>query len=452
MPILSPSKLLFVLSLLCMIPIQAQSATKIPVELIKDLHKRHKVKVVYFVPSGREPAPEYAKKIKVLLSFVNAFYKDDLGRKGFPNRQFDFEFEGEELNVNFVRGEKPFTYYTGDLNHYDVQTQMHTILPEVETALGSANSTLYLIFAETYEENDPRLFTYYPNPVWPMGGVGLGSYRSASGGVALASAWVLRNEFAATNINEQLRLMTDDTPTGRPNWIYNFDPEGKGTFVNKPDAPVWSFVSSAVGLITHELGHAIGAYHDRTQEEFDVMAPGLSHMRGNFVAGDVNNFFSWANGRLIATSRFLNEQANENDNTYPGMSVYPPSSIKFNTDKVEMHVEYRDETQLAGTIFFDFNEDTIKEGFDVGPKDPNKSYHGESMNVTLDRETWLSTYEIWASVFDASGNMSTQIIKIPVEPKNSVSAGPTTPDTQATSSHAKPKKIMPQLSCVPSER
>ena len=349
-----PTALLAVLLLgvgpLLAAPLETSPVAPRPLE---DLHKPHQVRLVYFVPKDRQPTPNYEAKIKVLMSFVNDVFVRDLAAQGYTIRGLDFEFADGELVVHHLTGRENAVYYNGAPN-YDVQMQWRAIGPEVEQTLGTARDNLYIVLAETYDDG-PAAWE------WP-GGLALGAHISSRGGMGIFSAWILRDEFCATTIEEQLKLFADSTP------IADRIALGHGQM----NSPRFEFIEDGFGAVAHELGHALGLPHDLRDDSRYIMGNGFRRLRTNFLdnpSASPRVGFSVDNARILAQSRFLAEEPDLEDETPVTFNFTYPTQLAPDSTKFSLKVEAQEAGQLAAVLFRDLTRDTVIGGGEVAASD-----------------------------------------------------------------------------------
>ena len=104
--------------------------------------------------------------------------------------------------VHLVEGKrKPIIIAAAD---YDRDRQWKSFQSEIPAEIGTPNRNLIIAFLETYDEGPAEV-------EWP-GGVALGSPFSADGGLAIFTAWILKDDFTAASEADQRRLFQDATP------------------------------------------------------------------------------------------------------------------------------------------------------------------------------------------------------------------------------------------------
>ena len=321
-------------------------------EPLRDLGRSHKLRLVYFVPADREPAAHYAEKISVLMTFVADLYREDFRAKQVTATGPDFEFREGRPIVHLLRSTNTAAFYSGDPD-FDGNRQWDRIVPEVERSLGWLRTNLYVIFCETYAFG-PAKFE------WP-GGFALGGASRPDGGAGLFSAWILRDEFCATNIARQLELFDDETPI-------------KGRIANhhrQPDSARFEFIEDGFGAVAHELGHALGLPHDLRKDNQSIMGNGFRYLRYNYLKrfdAKPRVGFSDEHTQMLRYTRFLGEQIDLTDNTPPHFNLSYPTTLKAGATEVPITVKGEDNAALGAFIVFDPKRDTTIGGATLSGK------------------------------------------------------------------------------------
>jgi len=353
-----------------------------------------RIRLVYFVPTDRQPTPEYAKKIRVVMQIVSELYRQDFEARRIPSPGLRFQIQHNEVVVHLVRGSHTAAFYN-DAPNYDPQNQWKKILPEIPPSVGALGKNLIVVFAETYDSG-PAAFE------WP-GGVALGNRSSADGGVGLFSAWILRPEFCATTVPRQKELLFDATPI-----------EGRTALGHgRPNSPRFEFIEDGFGAVAHELGHAMGLPHDHRQDHLEIMGNGFRNLRWNFTTPlDPGRRvrFSDDNARLLATSRYLAPDAVLTDRLAPTVALRWAAPLHAGDTTVRLSVTASDNEGLRALLFFTPAEDSVVGGRSLAGK---TIAFDESLSVKPLKPGpfWLEAY-----VADAGGNLSRLEIKGTVEP------------------------------------
>ena len=373
-------------------PSESTTGYRVPAPL-RDLGKTHKVRLVYFIPSDREPTKHYRQKIITVMTILADVYRQSLQRQGYETEGLDFHFEDGKPKVHLLRGRFSSAYYSGR-PEYEFLCTWRRVLPEVEAAYGSARKNLYIIFVESYDEAPAQY-------EWP-GGVALGARYSANGGVGMFSSWILREEFCAATIEEQLRLLADDTP------IKDRTALGHG----RKDSPRYQFIEDGFGAVLHELGHAFGLPHDKRNEREYIMGNGFRHLRHNYLPElkQPRIGFSPANTSILAYSRFLNAKADRDDNQKPIIKVEAPASLNAIDREITLSLELQDNGALGAYVVYVKSQDSV-----IGGGKLESNSWQQRQTFPLRQLTAGEKCQITILVIDRGGNLASQKVVVPVD-------------------------------------
>ncbi|PQO45634.1 hypothetical protein C5Y93_14455 [Blastopirellula marina] len=351
----------------------------------------HKVRLVYFIPTDREPTNNYREKIVTVMTFVNGMFQYEFRRRGLPARGLDFQTDDKGVPiVHVVRGKHPAKYYNGAPN-YDDSIQLQTVLPEIPRKIGHETTHLVVTFMETYDSG--------PNAIeWP-GGIARGGWRSADGGTANFSAWVLQDMFCATNVADQIKLFRDRTP------IEGRVAAGHG----KMNSPRSEFIEDGIGAVIHEVGHALGLPHDQRDPSHYLMGSGFRRIAVNLSrSAPVHRRmrFSDANARILAQSRLLNPKVDRTDNISPELEVDMEPTTEPN--KYTVKLKATDNKGLKAVLYYDDIGMSVADGGDLAGTE-------DTAEIELDLQTDETTKQVrvHVSVIDQGGNITRQVATWP---------------------------------------
>lgn len=345
----------------------------------------HKVRLIYFVPTDREPKPGYREKINTLMHFVNETYKFEFRRRGLPDRGLVFQADEKGVPiVHLVRGKHPAKHYNGAPN-YDPYFQLRQLQPEIPRSIGSQTTHLVVTFAETYDDG-PNQFE------WP-GGIALGGWRSADGGTANFSAWILQDMFCAKTIAAQRKLFFDRTPI-----------EGRTALGHgRPNSPRYEFIEDGFGAVVHEVGHALGLPHDLRDDRHYIMANGFRRMQANLnrkTRVTDRAQFSDANANILASSRLLNPEVDLKDSKPPKVELTVEPADKPNRYRVKVNAS--DDRGVKAVLYYDDVRGSVADGVKLeGAKDSDE----RELELAADGEK--KEVRLQAKVIDQGGNITT---------------------------------------------
>jgi hypothetical protein len=335
----------------------------------------YRIKLGYFLPNDRKPVANYEQKIRLVMSIVGELYLQDLRAKGHATDGLRFEGSEETPTVKLIEGARKAAYYN-NAPGYDADEQWRRLMPEIRSQLGDPRQQVLIVFTETYDDGPAE-------HLWP-GVIARGAYNTASGGLAVFSSHILRDEFCALNVEEQRRLFFDQTPVpGRKAWGHRID------------SPRCAFIEDGIGAVAHELGHALGLPHDRRQDAQDVMGNGFRNLRWNFAPSPAKRVaFSEENARLLMSSRYLAKDLDLTDNQPPTVRAEPPARDRSGWN---LTVHANDDKGLKAIVIVDRKAGSVVAG---------RALKGKSQQIRQRIPDSAASSPLQIIVSDSGGNQS----------------------------------------------
>lgn len=309
----------------------------------------YKVHMGYVIPSNRTPQANAVDNLKTYITTVQDWYADQMDRYGFGRKSFVYERSGIS-GIPVVR----------TVNTSKTDVEMRTDLwSTTGTAASNAGLSIWapgqvwMLFPESHvQQADGSI----------IGGVAFGaSYGSGSdAGMAVCGS--------------------DFLPRLDPSWLTNnrnyagltIQPIGPRPLVQDKSFPWYegktlsSIASSALGAMTHELGHAFGLGHDfRNDTNFvgNLMGNGLRGWRGSIYRDLYPNDstqLSYAAALTLNVSRYFNSNKTFTEDTKPSLSIKTSGSVTPVNGQLQVHFSTSDSSGLVAA-FLRKNGDLVSE-------------------------------------------------------------------------------------------
>ena len=234
------------------------------------------LRVVYFHPSDRDPLPNYAERLDRVLNDVSDFYRDGLRRFGLENTGLPLERQDGHLVLHVVRGKRPASAY-----HYDSGSETEA---EIRTALKGIfdldHEHVLVIYALSRKEAEDRYV--FDAPYY-----GRGSQRA---GLCHAADCELLDPRLLTETKQKMVLTEHYYP--------------------RVDKTIAEFNSMYLGGTAHELGHALGLFHDAGMKRendsgLSLMGSGNLTYRNEVWGGETPAYLARVSALHLASHPFF---------------------------------------------------------------------------------------------------------------------------------------------------
>jgi hypothetical protein len=283
----------------------------------------------------------------VIADLMEEVVANDLRAKGLKTIGPRFHRSEGQIVVDLIRGQRGSRIYNQN-GAWKSNAHADAIFSEVDHLRGNSRQRMTLIFAETYELGEAPL-------LWP-GHIALAIAKPPLGGIAVFSAWILRDEFASPDPRVLRQRFFDPTPI-----------PGRTALGNRvANSPRSDFMEDGVGGAIHELAHLFGLTHHSRGRPNHIMAQGFRNLRWNVGVRSNPRLaatFSDENAAILMTSRFINEAVDRSDQRPPEVEL----DVRRVGKQLQVTVRCRDETQLARLTLVDVTAASGRELLVSGP-------------------------------------------------------------------------------------
>jgi hypothetical protein len=217
-----------------------QEAQRMIAAYHQDFRASHRLRVVYFQASDRDPLPNYAERLDRVMSDISDFYRDGLRRFGIETEGLPLERKDGRLVIHVVHGAKSAREYRHDSGYpFDrEEREANEAVAEIRTAMKGTfdleDEWVLVIYGLCRREPDG---TYVFDG--PYFGDGTSNHRR---GLCHAADCELLDPPLLRDTKREL-VYTEHYHSGMHQSVAQFN-------------------SWYLGGIAHELGHGLGVSHD----------------------------------------------------------------------------------------------------------------------------------------------------------------------------------------------
>jgi hypothetical protein len=234
------------------------------------------LRVVYFHPSDRDPLSHYAERLDRVMGDVSDFYRDGLRRFGLENSGLPLERKDGRLVLHVVRGKFPasaYNYESGDKTADEIRAAL-------KGTFDLDREHVLVIYALCRKASDGRYV--FDAPYY-----GSGSQRH---GLCHAADCELLDP----------QLLSDT----RTKMVFTEH------YYPRVEQTVAGFNSMYLGGTAHELGHALGLFHDagmkrENESGLSLMGSGNRSYRNEVWGGDDPAYLARVSALHLASHPFF---------------------------------------------------------------------------------------------------------------------------------------------------
>ena len=239
------------------------------------------VKIVYFVPADREPHEGYAERLGYVFKKLQSFYREEMKRTGYVDAagegktfRLQTDFSGDVIvhivdhspDGNYPNPDRTVDLYRSNLGLWTGKDMADHFPSDFE------DKTVLIIVADITEVQDDHLVHYGTNG-------GMGSSGPGETGIVYLTDQIMGidenhrfdyppRQFHALGKNdaEQIAILKDARCTNICDWSRPYNRNAPSSW-NPGECPdpgnsmVWEYSTVVIGVIAHELGHALALPH-----------------------------------------------------------------------------------------------------------------------------------------------------------------------------------------------
>lgn len=299
----------------------------IPIEVINGVNPYetpYKLNVIYFLPKGGKPIPEYERRLSEMLRYVQNFYGSEMERNEYGYKTFGLSCKGDGyVDIIIVKGERDSSFYS------NVGPGGSNARGEIETYFKknpqSKKSEHTLVFMAKTKEHHSGGVPYYA----------LGRY-----------AFIMDYEG------------------------YDLKHLGEGSEYG-------ILLPTYLGGLGHELGHGLNLPHNKeTVSESKTLGTTLMG-RGNYTLGESPTFLTGADCAILNNCQLFSPDKKD-FYTDEKELLWKDLTFDFDSDGITIKGEFDSEKAINAVIAY----------FDPAPYGSNRDYDAQSFLGKLQNDSF----------------------------------------------------------------
>ncbi|MBI5365273.1 MAG: hypothetical protein HZA53_19000 [Planctomycetes bacterium] len=346
-----------------------------------DAGREERLLLVHFVPRDRDPVPAFERRAPVAAAWAADVFRRNLEDQHAAAR-LGFEMQGGVPRVELVQGRDTADTYRG-ADPSDETAHYQRVVDEVFAALGPPRGRIYVVFSATHEP-EQRCFD-------AEGSIAMGTILAPDAGAVVIASWVLDEGVCAEDPAGELELFA---ATDRVRGCLKKD----GAWY---EAERGRIAGNAIGSLAHELGHALGCFHDFRNPRVDLMGKAGHHFRPDKNSSSDLAALGWIapeNRLVLRWSRFLAADADRGDAREPTFEPEATQPLAAGATSVPLALVIRDDRALGAVVVYAPGSDTLVAGWPA-----------EGTELRLERDVRVAplapgVFEIVVLAIDRGGN------------------------------------------------